>query len=395
MNSLFIVLFSISLSSSIITPLVGPIIFSDTGFFKLAPLAYKMNMYALVMGIYPLGAIIGNPVLGFLSDKIDKKKVLLLAILGTILAYNICSFSFILSMFFLLVMGRFLDGLMAGRRAIAISLLADNSTNMNDVFRRAETANAVGLLVGPLFSGFIASQTKSVNLHYYSFIFGFLLILCLINLIFILKKIPSSTTLFSIEAKEKRLGLHQLCLYFIYFFIQLSFYIYIVALPPLLVVYWSFGPMAVGIVFSLLILFYSLSLIFLHPILNRQYAYQTILYAGLLLAAMFLILLSIPSRHLGLFIFINFSIVVSFSFIAPYIQAKVFDRNNKHPGLALGIQNSVLGFSCLFAAMMISILSIQYYLLLFAVAGICLFLAMISLWCINQLLFKIKGIYLC
>ncbi len=383
MNSLLIVIFSISLSSSIIAPLVGPIIFSETGFFEQSSLDYKMSMYALIVGVYPLGAMIGNLALGFLSDKIDKKKVLIIAIFGTMLAYNICAFSFFLSMFFLLLIGRFLDGLMAGRRAVAISFLAGNHANMNDVFRRSETANALGLLLGPLLSGFLAYQIASMGFHYYSLIFGVLLIICIINLYFIVKKLPYSSTYFPAKGSKKRLNIYQFFLYIIYFLIQYSFYIYIVSLPPLLAINWAFSPMIIGTILAFLTLTYSLSLIFFNPLASRLYNQRVALYGALLFAAVLLILLSVGHKQLGVFILINFSIVVSLSLITPLFKAKVFGDNNIRPGLALGIQNSVLGLAWLSAAIVIGIMPISYYALLFAMAGGCLLIIIVGLFSVE------------
>ncbi|MDI9818813.1 MFS transporter [Tatlockia sp. PL877] len=381
MNSLLIVIFSISLSSSIINPLIGPIIFSESGFFKFMSLDYKMNMYALIVGIYPLGAIIGNPLLGFLSDKINKKKALLIAILGTIIAHNICSMSFLLSMFSLLVVGRFLDGVMSGRRAIALSLLADKHSDMNNVFRKSETANALGLLSGPLLSGLIASQLASMGFAYYALIFALLLVISLINMIFIVNSSTAPMISFpdKVGANKNRVRSYPFFLYFIYFLIQLSFYIYIISLPPLLIVHWSFSPMAVGLTFSILVLSYMLSLVFFHPLINRTFSYRTIIYSALLLGGFFLMLLSVTDMQLHFFLFINFAIVISLSFIIPLIMVKVFEENKDNPGLALGIQNGIIGFAWLLASIMITLLPLAYYMGLFAIAGACLLLTICGL----------------
>ena len=146
MPSLLIVIFLITMSTSIISPLVGPLFFSDHGFLPHANDSLKMYAYSLTMGVYALGMIVGNPVWGMIADKKGQKRAIIWALTGSLFGYALCFISFFLfagvAFFFL---GRAIDGLMAGRRAIALSMLAAATEDKFSAFRFSEMATAAGL----------------------------------------------------------------------------------------------------------------------------------------------------------------------------------------------------------------------------------------------------------
>ena len=131
----------------------------------LLPAAMPETTRTLLLGIaiavYPLGQIIGSPLLGRWSDRYGRKHVLQyslwVAVVGSgILAWGVASGS--LPLVFL---GRFMSGLGEGNLSIAQSIASDVSTPLTKVRNFAAIGIAVdlGFIIGPLLGGVLSDRS--------------------------------------------------------------------------------------------------------------------------------------------------------------------------------------------------------------------------------------------
>jgi MFS family permease len=169
--SLFIVLFIDGLGISIILPLFSEMfLIPNTSILPLnATLEMRNYIYAISLASFSLAMFLGSPVLGELSDKFGRKKIILLALWGTCVGYIISGIGVYVKWPVLFILGRILDGLTAGSIPIAQAAI-------NDITPQKDRAGNLGLvlfaitsgyMIGPIISSFFSNaqaQTPS-QLH--------------------------------------------------------------------------------------------------------------------------------------------------------------------------------------------------------------------------------------
>jgi len=115
---------------------------------------------ALVIAIYSLGAGIVGPFWGALSDRIGRKRVLMICLFGGALSYLLLGAA---TELWMLYAARGFGGLMAGSLPVASALMADVSAPE----RRAKamglvgSAFGLGLILGPVIGGLLAGPGDS------------------------------------------------------------------------------------------------------------------------------------------------------------------------------------------------------------------------------------------
>lgn len=118
-------------------------------------------LIGLLGSVYPLGQIFASPLIGRLSDKIGRKKALLLSVGGTFTSLLILGFARSLSLIFL---SRLTDGLTGGNITVAQSYISD----LTDQKDRAKSlgmigaAFGLGFIIGPALGGFLSRFGVSV-----------------------------------------------------------------------------------------------------------------------------------------------------------------------------------------------------------------------------------------
>ncbi len=128
--------------------------------------------------MYPLFQFIGAPILGRLSDKIGRKKVLIISQAGTFIAWSLFLLAFILPKMnlwvtdseitgnyamtlplLLLFVARIFDGFTGGNVSVANAYLSDISTdeNRDKNFGMMGASTSLGFVLGPAVAGILAS----------------------------------------------------------------------------------------------------------------------------------------------------------------------------------------------------------------------------------------------
>ncbi len=135
-------------------------------------------IYGILGAMYPFFQLIGAPILGRLSDRIGRKKVLIVSQVGTFIAWALFLLAFILPKttlwssnsnitgsyimtlpLILLFIARIFDGFTGGNVSVANAYLSDVSTDedRDKNFGMMGASTSLGFVLGPAFAGVLAS----------------------------------------------------------------------------------------------------------------------------------------------------------------------------------------------------------------------------------------------
>jgi len=186
---IFFVVFLDLLGFTILMPVETPMML-DTGENAFLPqstsLADREFLIGLLLMVYPLAQFFAAPVLGLLSDKHGRKKILAVCLAGGLASYVLFALGIITKSLPLLFIARILAGLTGGSIAVAMSAVADISTRDTKAknFGIVGTAFGLGFIIGPFVGGVLA-DSNTVSWFAYWTPFAFAAILTAANLLFL------------------------------------------------------------------------------------------------------------------------------------------------------------------------------------------------------------------
>ena len=135
-------------------------------------------IYGILGAMYPFFQFIGAPILGKLSDRIGRKKVLMISQMGTFVAWTLFLIAFALPEvplwsqntdltgnyimtlpLVVIFLARIFDGFTGGNISVANAYMSDISTDedRSKNFGRMGASTSLGFVLGPAFAGILAS----------------------------------------------------------------------------------------------------------------------------------------------------------------------------------------------------------------------------------------------
>ncbi|MBP2832756.1 MFS transporter [Aquimarina sp. U1-2] len=300
-------------------------------------------VYGILGAMYPFFQLIGAPILGKLSDRVGRKKVLIVSQVGTFIAWSLFLLAFMLpelvvwsssSQFtgtyimtlplLLIFVARIFDGFTGGNISVANAYLSDVSTDddRDKNFGMMGASTSLGFVLGPAVAGLLASTFLGEMLPII-----LAAIISLIAIVVILTKLPESNPcvvdtgklglrsfrrFFQVEHKECYTGEdpedsnsktfldilrldHIPLLYTIYFLTFLGFSLFYAGLPiyASTLLQWSSVELGVFLAYSSLIM-----ILVQGPLLSKlsgSIPSMTFITVGTLLLSLSFYLLSIPN----------------------------------------------------------------------------------------------------
>ena len=157
------VVFLASASLFIYIPELAPLLLHDASGQLLPPSAstqMRQQLYALAMSVPQLCSAVGAPILGAVSDYWGRKRSLMLAITGVMLAMLLCAVSIVSHHTTLFIAGLATIGLMDGSGVIVQAGLVEGRTAEAQAadIGKLTTWSILGIICGPLVGGLFSDN---------------------------------------------------------------------------------------------------------------------------------------------------------------------------------------------------------------------------------------------
>lgn len=198
--TIFLTVFIDLLGVGIVIPVIGPLLL-DPSHHMLSE-ALSIHTRTILLGFliasFPLAQFFGAPMLGALSDRYGRKKILTISLLGTWIGYILFAVAILQQNIYILFASRILDGFTGGNISIALSAISDISDEKSKAknFGMVGAAFGLGFILGPYIGGKLADP-NIVSWFNAATPFWFASILTMLNLVFVFIAFPETL-------KEKR-----------------------------------------------------------------------------------------------------------------------------------------------------------------------------------------------
>lgn len=154
-------------------------------------------MLVLTLAVYPLGQFIGSPILGSLSDEYGRKKLISISLIFAAFSSLLSAWAIDGKYLWLLILSRFIAGLMEGNLAIARAMATDmKSISKHETFGKINAYASIAFILGPLLGGVLSEKSwfnHSISFPFYviCLLFAFLALITYVWL----KPIPRKTAI--------------------------------------------------------------------------------------------------------------------------------------------------------------------------------------------------------
>ena len=355
-----VVLFTIfvdMLGYGILIPVVPQLLGDENSSFSVLPAGMSIDTGYILLGFlvaaYPLMQFIATPILGQLSDKFGRKKILAIALTGTCLSYIAFAIGVLTRNIPLLFAARAFDGLTGGNISVAQAAIADISTPETRTrnFGFIGAAFGLGLIIGPYLGGKL-SDPELVHWFNPATPFWFAAGLSFINVCSVLFLFPE--TLSGIRSKVRiqwtksvrniaaAVRMKQLRIPFISSFLyQAGFSFFITFFSIYLIRKFEFTQGNIGDFFAYIGVWTVFSQVFVNSNVSRWWNEYNILRISLIALAASIALFFVPSTGWGLLFIVPF-----FAMFIGLVQANLLSLISRSvgpdkQGEILGVNSSI------------------------------------------------------
>jgi DHA1 family tetracycline resistance protein-like MFS transporter len=160
----FIIIILDAMSFGMVTPVLAPLVTQSTTSILGTDLSNfsRHIIYGLIQTSSFLCFMIGAPILGYLSDRLGRRKVLIYCLCGSFLGLCAYAYSFATDNLLILFVARIVVGFVSGNQAIAQSAIADISpqgASKAGNIGLIAVAMTIGLVAGPFLGGVLSDPT--------------------------------------------------------------------------------------------------------------------------------------------------------------------------------------------------------------------------------------------
>jgi DHA1 family tetracycline resistance protein-like MFS transporter len=156
---IFLTIFVDLLGFGILIPVIPQLLANPNSEYFMLPNGFSINQGYILLGFltasFSIAQFIATPILGQLSDRYGRRKILAISLFGTCLSYIIFAIGIITLNIPLLFLARIFDGITGGNISVAQAAIADVTTPANRAknFGMIGAAFGLGFVVGPYIGG--------------------------------------------------------------------------------------------------------------------------------------------------------------------------------------------------------------------------------------------------
>jgi DHA1 family tetracycline resistance protein-like MFS transporter len=367
---IFFTLLLNALGFGILIPII-PLLLADpkSQYFMLPhslTLGQGYIIFGFLVAIYPLMQFLATPILGQLSDKFGRKKLLGLSLAGTFIAYILFAIGILIKNIPLLFISRAFDGITGGNISIAQAVVADVTTpqNRSRNFGLVGAAFGIGFIIGPFLGG-ILSESKLVSWFNAATPFWFAALLAFANVILIviclaetfkLKKDKKIIWGQSIKNIIRAFKIRELRTLFITVFLfQSGFTFFTTFFSVFLITKFGFTQSSTGNFFAYLGIWLVITQGFLTRIISKKFSENKVLQITLISTGIFILAYLLPPFWWGLLIVTPFFAIANglsqanitgliSNLVGPEIQGEILGINASVAAMAQAIPAMLTGF---------------------------------------------------
>jgi len=185
---LFIVIFIDGMGLSLLFPVLSNLILDPSTQFVSHTMSIAMRefLYELIVSVFMFCWFFGAAILGDLSDRTGRKKILIISLLGACVGYFFAAIAIWINSIILLLIGRVIAGFTAGSQPIAQAAIVDISSDTNKAKNIGFIllASSLGFVLGPILGG-ILSNNQWVSWFSFEVPMYFAALISFINAIFL------------------------------------------------------------------------------------------------------------------------------------------------------------------------------------------------------------------
>jgi len=349
---IFLVVLIDMIGIGIIIPIIGPLFLSTNILFDASvTLATRTIILGLLIASFPIAQFFGAPLLGALSDKHGRKKLLIISLGGTFIGYILFGVGIVTHNLYLLFISRIIDGFTGGNITIAMSAIADVSNEENKVkrFGLVGMSFGLGIIIGPTIGGILA-DSHTVSWFNFATPIWFAAILCLTNIILFIFNFEETLTSCKITKVSLLTGFRHLKKAFTYIDLRVMFIFVLLFtfgfsfftqfFQVFLIEKFHYTERDIGLFFGFMGLCIALGQgLIVRPISKRFKPYQ-ILSISTLVVAISIACMLIPTKAIGLYFIIPFMAIFN-GLTMPNMNALISNLTSReNQGEIMGINQS-------------------------------------------------------
>lgn len=397
--TIFFTVFIDMLGVGIVIPVIAPILLYPE--HNMLPLEFSMHTRTIILGFliasYPIAQFFGAPILGALSDRYGRRKLLAISLIGTLIGYLLFATAILQQNIYLLFASRLLDGFSGGNISIALSSIADFSDEKSKSknFGMVGAAFGLGFILGPYIGGKLADPSI-ISWFNAATPFWFAAILTLINLLFVVAAFPETlreklNTPVSMFTGIQNIGKafqlkHLRIIFLVVFFLTLGFNFFTQFFQVFLINKFDYKISEIANVFAFMGIWIVVAQGAIQRPLSKRYSPLSVIRFSTILLGITLPLLLLPNESKYIFFVLPF-IAIFQGLTQPNMISVVSSQAGKDTqGQILGINQSIQSLGMAIPPIIAGYINIVDINLPIATASLCI----LSGWGVLILFFKKK-----
>jgi MFS transporter, DHA1 family, tetracycline resistance protein len=393
---IFLVVLIDMIGIGIIIPVLTPLFLSTNIIFSaLVPFAKRAIILGILIASYPLAQFFGSPILGALSDKHGRKKILIMSLIATFFGYTLFGIGILTHNLYILFISRIIDGFAGGSVTTAMSSIADISDEKTKVrrFGLVGMSFGLGMIIGPVIGGYLGDSSV-VSWFNFATPFFFAALLCLINIILFIFQFKetlrtrkhSKISIFTgLKNIKKAFDYKELRVMFIFAFLfAFGFSFYTQFFQVFLIEKFNYTAVQIGKYFGFMGLCIAIAQGLIVRPLSKKFSPQEILPVSVLLVSIAIMMMLIPNHASGLYFIIPF-LAVANGLTMPNMTGLISNITSREDqGEVLGVNQSVQALAMAIPPLIAGFFAAIYFVLPVIIGS----LTILAAWLVFMIFFR-------